>query len=148
MVANASDQIQTEARAGSHDFAQALSYVSVLHAAGKLAEAQLLTFAEEGNFDKVAAALSLMCDLPIGLIERAFVQKQTEQILVLARAINISWEATSTLLLLHAGVNQLHSGRDRCDLWSSGPTNRKPVAAAAQYISDLDDPRRDRRIVR
>ncbi len=104
-VAKASDQIQTKARAGSHDSAQAMSDVSALHAGGKLDEEQLLVFAKEGNFDKVAAALSLMCDLPIGLVERAFVAKQTEQILVLARAINISWETTLILLLLHAGVN-------------------------------------------
>ena len=105
MVAKASDQIQTKARVGSRNFAEAMSDVGALHAAGKLDEEQLLTFAKEGNFDKVAAALSLMCDLPIGLVERAFVQKQTEQILVLARAINISWETTLILLLLHAGVN-------------------------------------------
>jgi uncharacterized protein (DUF2336 family) len=105
MVARASDEIQAKARAGSHDFALALSHVSRLHAAGKLDEAQLLSFAEEGSFDKVVTALSLMCDLPVGLVERAFAQKQTEQILVLARAVNISWAATETLLLLHAGVN-------------------------------------------
>jgi uncharacterized protein (DUF2336 family) len=105
MVAKATDEIQTKARAGSNDFAQALSYVSALHAAGKLDEAQLLTFTGDGSFDKAAAALSLMCDLPIGLVERAFVQNQTEQILVLARAINISWATTETLLLLQAGAN-------------------------------------------
>jgi uncharacterized protein (DUF2336 family) len=105
MVAKASDEIQTKARAGSHDFAQALDFVSRLHAAGRLGEAQLLAFTNEGNFDKVVAALALMCNLPIGVVERAFVQNQTEQIIVLARAINISWVTTVTLLLLHAGVN-------------------------------------------
>jgi uncharacterized protein (DUF2336 family) len=113
MVARASDEIQTKARVGSNDFAQALSYVSQLHGAGRLGEAQLLAFTSEGSFDKVVAALSLMCDLPIGLVERAFVQNQTEQILVLARAINISWVTTVTLLLLHAGVSG--SSRQRLD---------------------------------
>jgi len=105
MVARATDEIQTKARAGSGDFAQALSRVRALHAAGRLGEAQLLEFTSEGSFDKVVVALSLMCDLPIGLVERAFVQNQTEQILVLARAIDISWVTTVALLLLHAGVN-------------------------------------------
>jgi uncharacterized protein (DUF2336 family) len=105
MIARASDEIQTKARVGSNDFSLAMSHVSQLHVSGKLEEAQLLTFAGEGSFDKVVAALSLMCDLPLGLVERAFVQNQTEQILVLARAINISWATTETLLLLHAGVN-------------------------------------------
>ena len=104
-IAEASDQIQTKARAGSNDFAQARSYVKSLHSSGKLDEAQLDTFANEGSFDKVTVALSLMCDLPIGLVERALVQNQTEQILVLAKAINLSWVTTVALLLLQAGVN-------------------------------------------
>jgi hypothetical protein len=53
-----------------------------------------------------------MCDLPIGSVERAFVQKQTEQILVLAKAIDLSWVTTVALLLLQAGV----SGRSRQQL--------------------------------
>jgi hypothetical protein len=105
MVAKASNEIQNKSRAGSNDFSDAQSYVTALHATGTLGETHLSTFASEGSFDKVVAALSLMCDLPIGLLERAFVQKQTEQILVLAKAINISWVTTVTLLLLQAGVN-------------------------------------------
>jgi uncharacterized protein (DUF2336 family) len=105
VVAQATDEIQTRARAGSSEFAQAFAMVRELNAAGRLNEAQLLAFAEESSFDKVVAALSLMCDLPIGVVERAFVQNQTEQIVVLARALNISWATTMKLLLLHAGVN-------------------------------------------
>lgn len=104
-VAEASDRIQTEARLGSAEFAEARSFVSSLSASGKLDEAQLTSFAKQGSFDKVTVALSLMCNLPIGLVERAFVQSQSEQILVLARAIDLSWVATVTLLLLQAGVN-------------------------------------------
>ena len=115
IVAKATDEIQTKARAGSNDFARALSYVSALHEAGKLDEAQLLAFTGDGSFDQAVAALSLMCDLPIGLVERAFVQNQTEQILVLARAIDISWTTTEKLLLLHAGVNgSSRQQLDRC----------------------------------
>jgi len=127
MVTVASDQIQTKARAGSHEFAQAMSYVRSLHAAGKLGEAQLLDFTSEGSFDKVVAALSLMCDLPIGLVERAFVQNETEQILVLAKAIDISWVTTVTLLLLHAGVNG--SSRQQLDLCFTNFCRLQPKTA-------------------
>jgi uncharacterized protein (DUF2336 family) len=105
MVAQATDDIQTKARAGSSDFAQAADHVRELNAAGKLGEDRLLAFAEEGSFDRVVAALSLMCDLPVGAVERAFVQNQTEQIVILARALELSWGTTLKLLLLHAGVN-------------------------------------------
>jgi uncharacterized protein (DUF2336 family) len=113
MVARASDEIQAKARAGSNDFVQAMSYVTGLHANGKLGETQLRAFSNEGNFDKVVCALSLMCDLPIGLVERSFAQNQTEQILVLARAIDISWVTTVALLQLDSGA---HAGsRQRLD---------------------------------
>ena len=104
-VAEAAERLETTARDGSDDFAHARSYVSALHSAGKLNEAQLHAFAVEGSFDRVSAALSLMCELPIGSVERAFVQKQTDQILVLAKANNLSWVTTVSLLMLQAGVN-------------------------------------------
>ena len=114
MIAQATDAIQTKARAGSSDFAQASHHVSALHAAGTLNEAQLLAFADEASFDKVVAALALMCDLPVGVVERAFVQNQTEQIIVLARALDISWATTMKLLFLHANVNG--SSRQQLDV--------------------------------
>ena len=105
MVAQATDDIQTKARAGSGDFARAAQEVRELNAAGKLNEERLSDFADEGSFDKIVAALSLMCDMPIGAVERAFVENQTEQIVVLSRALDISWATTLKLLMLHAGVN-------------------------------------------
>jgi len=114
MVAKATDQIQTKARTGSADFAEATKVVGALHAVGKLDETQLLIFADEGSFDKVVVAMSLMCDLPIGLVERAFVQNQTEQIIILARSQELSWATTMKLLFLHAGVNG--SSRQQLDV--------------------------------
>jgi uncharacterized protein (DUF2336 family) len=114
MVAQATDEIQTKARAGSSDFAQASQEVRELNAAGKLNEERLIVFADEGSFDKIVAALSLMCDVPLGAVERSFVQNQTEQIVVLARALDFSWATTLKLLLLHAGVNG--SSRQQLDV--------------------------------
>ena len=125
--ADASDQIQATAHAASDDFAQVMSYVGSLHAVGKLNEAQLQAFANEGSFDKVTAALSLMCDLPIGLVERAFVQRQTEQILVLAKAIDLSWVTTVALLLLRSGANG--SSRQQLDQCLASFSRLQPKTA-------------------
>jgi uncharacterized protein (DUF2336 family) len=114
VVAQATDNIQDKARAGSSDFGLALQTVRRLHDAGKLDESQLLAFADEASFDKVVAALSLMCDIPVGVVERAFVQNQTEQIVVLARALDLAWATTLKLLFLHAGVNG--SSRQQLDV--------------------------------
>jgi uncharacterized protein (DUF2336 family) len=127
MVAAASDQIQTKVRSNSRDFTQAMSFVKALRVAGKLDEEQLAAFANEGNFDRTAAALSLMCDLPVGLVERALVQNQTEQLLVLARAIELSWVTTTALLLLHAGTNG--SSRQQIDRSFTNFTRLQPKTA-------------------
>ncbi len=102
-VAEASDAIQATARAGSSQHAQALAHVQRLHALGQLDEPRLLVFAREGNFDKTAVALSLMCDLPIGLIERVLVESEPEQLLVFAKAIDLSWGTVKAILALQAG---------------------------------------------
>jgi len=105
MVARASNEIQTTAREDSNGYSVAYSHVQSLHKAGKLDEARLADFAKAGKFDESAVALSMLCDLPVGLIERAFVQNMSEQLLVLAKAIDLSWDTTKTLLLLQSGPN-------------------------------------------
>ena len=103
MIVKASDQLQTEARQRSAEYAAAESRVRALHRAGKLNESQLAAFASAGQFDETTIALSLMGDLPIGLIERATTQSLSEQILVLAKAIGLSWDTTKAILRLQAG---------------------------------------------
>ena len=102
MVAHASNQIQTESRECSADYAAARSYVQSLFDQGQLTMTLLETFADEGRFDETTVALSLLCDLSIGLVERALTQDQPEQILVLAKAIELSWDTTNALLLMRA----------------------------------------------
>lgn len=115
VVADASNEIQAVARAGSHEHTQALTHVQSLHSQALLDEARLIGFVREGSFDKTAVALSLMCDLPIGLIERALVQSEPEQLLVLAKAIDLSWETTKAVLILHAGRSGVAKERlDQC----------------------------------
>lgn len=114
-VADASDEIQAMARAGSDEHAQALAHVRALHSLGQLDEARLVVFVREGNFDRTTVALSIMCNLPIGLIERALVQSESEQLLVLAKAIDLSWETAKALLILQAGRGGLaKEWLDRC----------------------------------
>ena len=74
-VAEASEEIQATARAASDDHAEALDHVRTLHSRGQLDEAQLHAFVRDGNFDRTVVAFSLMCNLPIGLIERVLGSK-------------------------------------------------------------------------
>jgi uncharacterized protein (DUF2336 family) len=114
-VAEASEQIQATARADSSEHAQALAHVRSLHMLGQLDEARLLGFVRDGYFDRTVVALSLMCNIPIGLIERTLAQSEPEQLLVLAKAIDLSWETTKAVLALQAGRGELTKDRlDHC----------------------------------
>jgi hypothetical protein len=105
MIKQAADQIQTQLRDHTSKFAEARAYVEQLHRDGKLDEAQVGKFAELRKFDETAAALSLLTDLPIGAIERAMVHDPGDQILVLAKSIDLSWKTTRAILMLDSGVN-------------------------------------------
>jgi hypothetical protein len=102
IVAQAINQIQTRTRERSAIHAAANSYVQSLHEASKLDEAQLAEFARSEKFDETIVALSIITDLPVGLVERAFIDDRSEQIIVLAKATGLSWETVKAILLLQA----------------------------------------------
>ncbi|MFO1109179.1 MAG: DUF2336 domain-containing protein [Bradyrhizobium sp.] len=102
-VSIAAERVQAIARAGSAQSRAASATLRELHAKGSLNEATLLQLVEENNFDGVATALSLLCDLPIGTVERALSRGRYEQILLFAKALQLSWQTTLALIRFQAG---------------------------------------------
>lgn len=101
-VSAAAERVQALARAGSVQSREANVTLAELHAAGRLDEKVVLQLIEENNFDGVATALSLLCDLPIGAVERALSLGRYEQILLFAKATEMSWHATLALIRFQA----------------------------------------------
>ena len=115
MVTAASNEIQTIVRDKSTGFAEAYARVEKLYKSNELDEAAIVSFARDGMFDETAVSLSMLGKLPIGLIERAFVQKWSEQLLVIAKAIELSWSTTKSILLLESGAKDASSPElDEC----------------------------------
>jgi len=102
LVADARDQILAQARERSAQFAATYERLLSEYQQGKLIEADLLAFARARKFDEVTVALSLICELPIGLVERAIVDDRCEQILVIGKAIGAAWETVRAILQLKA----------------------------------------------
>lgn len=101
-VTRAAGELQTRTREGSADFAGASARIQSLRDAGRLDEGAVFDSANSQKFGETVLALSTMCDLPVGLVERALVEERSEQILVLAKAIGLSWKTTKAILLLQA----------------------------------------------
>ena len=55
-----------------------------------------------GKFEETTAALSILCDLPIEMVERAMVQERPETLLILAKSIGMSWAVVKQILKLRA----------------------------------------------
>ncbi len=98
----------------SASHAAAHSRVRSLYEAGELGESRLAEFANGRQFDETVITLSHIGDLPISLVEHAFVNERPEQIIVLAKANEMSWETTKALLMLQDTTRGSAQKRDIC----------------------------------
>lgn len=73
-----------------------------LHRSGELTEDKVFELAHCLKFTETAVALSLLCAIPIDVVERALRDKSREPVLILARALNFSWMTAMSLLFLGA----------------------------------------------
>jgi uncharacterized protein (DUF2336 family) len=113
VVARAAGHLQAQAREASADFARSRAVVQSLSEAGKLDEAALFDFANAGKFDETVVAFAKICDLPVGLVERALVEERSEQLLVLAKACGLSWKTTKAILLVQGRAERSTADLDR-----------------------------------
>jgi uncharacterized protein (DUF2336 family) len=107
VVAEVATAIQAEAAAASRDFVKAQALVESLRASRGLGEGDVAGFARAGKFEETAVALASLCALSIDVIERAMVQDREETILIVMKAIELSWPTAKAVLLLCAGQHGL-----------------------------------------
>jgi uncharacterized protein (DUF2336 family) len=91
--------------------------VATQHREGNLNENSISGYARFHKFDEVTIGLALLCSLPGDVIERALVDKNREMLLVLAKALDFSWETTMALLFLGAKDHRI-TAQDLRDLES------------------------------
>ncbi len=94
----------------SRNYFAAKRSIGKLHEQGGLNEEKLFELAYALKFDETAVALSLLCALPIDVVERAMVDENKEIILILAKALDLSWTTTMSLLFLGAANFRITAG--------------------------------------
>ena len=104
-----------------------------MHQSGELTGERLLEFARHGKFDEVTVALALLCDLPVGQIERAITHNQADYLIVLARAIGLSWESTKSILLMHAPTKGVFAAKLDTHFASFSKLQTKSAISALQF---------------
>jgi uncharacterized protein (DUF2336 family) len=102
VVADVAIEMRHGTRQASPDFAAAQAAVEQLHRLRRIGEAEVLQYARERKFEETAIALSILCDTPIDVVERALLDPGAEIVLILAKVAQFSVSTTKTLLLLRA----------------------------------------------
>lgn len=103
VVAEAAATVQNRAAAASRNYAAVRTMIESLHAVGRLKEDDIERFARAGKFEETAVALAILCNLPLATVERALVQADAGAILIVAKAVGLSWPTVKAILLLRAG---------------------------------------------
>lgn len=101
VVSEVTDRIETEAVSQSRNYNAALASVEKLRRSAELDDDSLMNVAQAEDENEVIAALAVMCDLSIPFVEKTITQQQTEILLVMARAIGLSWPTVKAILMLH-----------------------------------------------
>lgn len=101
-VVEVANDLQNRMRVQFRDYSVVHRMVADLHTGGELDGPRIEAFAADGNFEAVTLSLAMLCDLPIGACERAMVQDRSELVLLLAKAVGLSWETAKAILRLRA----------------------------------------------
>ena len=94
--------IREELRNSSPAFAAAEAAVARQNRIRRIGEAEIYQYARERKFEETAISLSLLCDTPIDVVERALLDPGAEIVLILAKVAGLSSTTTKAVLLLRA----------------------------------------------
>jgi len=101
-VADAAGLLHAMFGPASKSYFTAKKAVGARHQFGELGEHQILEYAQARKLNETIVALSLLCTLPVDVVERAMLAPDKEALLILAKALDLSWATTMALLFLGA----------------------------------------------
>jgi hypothetical protein len=100
-VTEVTGALQSKFGPASKSYFNAKRAVTARHQYGNLNENSILDYARTHKIEEATVGLSLLCSLPVDVVERALVHNR-EMILVLVKALGFTWETAMSLLFLGA----------------------------------------------
>jgi hypothetical protein len=76
--------------------------VAASHTRGDLSEKSIFEYALSKKLEETTVGLSLLCSLPINVVERALIDSNKDTILIICKSIAFSWATTMSILFLGA----------------------------------------------
>jgi hypothetical protein len=92
------------ARVGPRDYRAAQRVVLSLDRAGRLDEAALAVFCGDGKFEETVVGLATLARVPVSVVDRLMGGDQPDPVLILCRAIGLSWPAVKAIIMLRPGA--------------------------------------------
>jgi uncharacterized protein (DUF2336 family) len=114
-VVDVAGDLQSKFGPVSRSYFVAKRVVTAQHRQGRLTEDSIASYAMSHKLEEVTIGLSLLCALPVDVIERALLDRNRQTPLILAKALGFSWNTTMALLFLGAKDHRI-SARDFGDL--------------------------------
>ena len=114
-VVDVAGELQSKFGPVSRSYFVAKRVVTTQHRNGNLNEASIAGYALAHKLEEVTIGLSLLCALPVDVIERVLVNRDQQMLLVLAKALSFSWQTTMALLFVVAKDHRI-TARDLSDL--------------------------------
>ena len=110
-VTDVTGALQSKFGPASMSYFNAKKIVAARHQRGDLNENSILEYARSRKFEEATVGLSLLCSLPVDVVERALGDSSSEMTMILANALKFEWETTMSLLFLGAQDHRI-SARD------------------------------------
>jgi len=101
-VTDVTGKLHSKFGPASKSYFAAKRLVTGQHQYGNLNENSILEYARAHKIEEVTVGLSLLCSLPVDVVERALVDNNREMTLILAKALDFEWETAMALLFLSA----------------------------------------------
>ena len=101
-VTSAASRLYAKFGPGQDSYLVLKQALAEAHKAGRLNEKSILNYALAHKFEEAVIALSLLCELPLDVVEQVLTLNNPDMILVLSKALEFSWETAMALLFLGA----------------------------------------------
>ena len=101
-VTGAAGKLHSKFGPGQASYLALKQAVTERHRSGRLNEKSILGYALAHKHEETVIGLSLLCSLPLDIIEQILLLNNRDMILVLSKALDFSWETAMALLFLGA----------------------------------------------
>ena len=91
------------AKAAPRDYAEAQRTIAAMKQAGVLNENELASFAREQCFEETVVALSVLCAVPLDVVDRLISGDRADPVLILCRAAGFNWQTVRAIIMSRPG---------------------------------------------